>query len=71
MSKNVYDVRNMCLEMTLCVQACFVKFYVFVLDEIYVRGFKHQEDRIWVSNFWDIIPKNHPRVLEEGTKFVA
>ena len=28
--KNVHNVRNVFLEMTLCVYACFVYFYVFV-----------------------------------------
>ena len=31
-SKNVYDVRKVSLETTLCV-LCFIEFYVFVLDE--------------------------------------
>ena len=44
---------------------------MFVLDEIYVRGVTLLEDRIWVGNFLEIIPKDHPRVLEEGHKFVA
>ena len=35
---NVHDVRKVCLEMTLCVLACFVKFYVFVFDEIDIKG---------------------------------
>ena len=39
-SKNVHDVQKVCLETTLCVYACFVKFYVFVLDENHVRGTK-------------------------------
>ena len=37
-SKNVHDVRKVCLEMTLCVLACFIEFYVFFFDEIDVRG---------------------------------
>ena len=40
MSKNVHDVRKVRLETTFCVYACFVKFYVFVLDEIHVRHSK-------------------------------
>ena len=35
---NVHDVRKVCLELTLCVYACFVEFYVFILDEIHVGG---------------------------------
>ena len=37
-SKNGNDVRKACLETTLCVYACFVEFYLFVLDEVYVGG---------------------------------
>ena len=37
-SKNVHDVREVWLETTLCVYVCFVEFYVFISDEIYVRG---------------------------------
>ena len=28
--KKVHEVRKFCLETTLCVLACFIKFYVFV-----------------------------------------
>ena len=37
-SKNVHDVRRVCLETTLCVLACFVEFYVFFLDENDMEG---------------------------------
>ena len=37
-SKNVHDVRNVCLETTLCVLTCFVKFYMFVWDGNDMRG---------------------------------
>ena len=37
-SKNIHDVRKVCLETTLCVLACFVKFYVLVLDEVHLGG---------------------------------
>ena len=37
---NVHDIRKNCLEITLCVLVCFVEFYVFILDEIYVEGYK-------------------------------
>ena len=37
-SQNVYDVRKVCLETTLCVYVYFVEFYVFILVEIHVRG---------------------------------
>ena len=33
-SKNVHDVRKVCLEKTLCVLACFIEFYVFVSEKI-------------------------------------
>ena len=31
-SKNVHDVQKVCLKTTLCALACFVEFYVFILD---------------------------------------
>ena len=37
-SKDVHDVRNVCFEVILCVLACLIKLYVFVLDEIDVGG---------------------------------
>ena len=49
-SKNVHDVQKVCLEMTLCVLACFVEFYVFVLDEIYMRGPKIVYNHILIGN---------------------
>ncbi len=51
-SNNVHDIQKVCLETTLCVYVCFVKFYMFVLDETHVRGVKLIEDRIWVGNIW-------------------
>ena len=44
---------------------------MFALNEIYVSGVKLIEDRIWFTNVREIIPKDHPRVLEEGHKLVA
>lgn len=35
--------------MYLCVLVCFVKFYVFMLDEIYVRGSYQVNEYIWVG----------------------
>ena len=68
---NVHDVRKMCLHMTLCVQACsFIEFYVLILDEIYLTDYKLIEDRIWVGKVQEIIPKDHPSVLEEGPKMM-
>ena len=69
--KNVYDIRNACLETTLCMYACFVKFYVFALDEVHVRDTKIVYKYILVGNLWENIPKDHPRVLEEGPMLVA
>ena len=37
-SKNINDVRKVCLETTLYVLACFVDFYVFIFYEIDVGG---------------------------------
>ena len=47
-SKNVHDIRKVCLETTLCVYACFIEFYVFVLDEIDMVGPKILYEHIWV-----------------------
>ena len=46
-SKNVHDVQKVCLEKTLCVYAFFVEFYVFVLEEIHVRGTKLLYEHVW------------------------
>ena len=70
-SKNVHDIRKMCLEMTLSVKACLVEFYVFVLDELYVRGVNLIDDRICVGNFWETMPKDQPKFLDEGPKLVV
>ena len=49
--KNVHDVWKNCLETTLCVYACFVKFYVFALDKIDMVGPKLVYKHIWDGNF--------------------
>ena len=64
-SKNIHDVRRVCLETFLCDLVCFIKLYVFVLDEINVRGPK------LVKNIFGLetsgkTPKDQLRVLEEG-----
>ena len=64
--KNVHDVRKVCLETTLCILACFIEFYVLFLDEIDVVGHKIVYKHIGVGNFWEKVPKDHLRVLEEG-----
>lgn len=48
-SKNVHDVRKVCLLTSLCVLVCSVEFYVFVFDEIYVRVPKHVYNYIQVG----------------------
>ena len=50
MSKNIHDVRKVCLEPTLYIYACFVEFYVFVFDEIYVKGPKLVYEHFWDRN---------------------
>ena len=70
-SKNVHDVRKVCLETTLCVLACFVEFYVFILDEIYVGGPKIIYKHRLVGNLRENIPNDNPRVLEEGHMLVV
>ena len=47
-SKNVRDVRKVCLETCLCALVCFVKFYVIVLDKIDVRDSLYMYDYIEV-----------------------
>ena len=46
----------------------FRRVLLLVLEEIYVRGVKLIDNHIWVGNVWEIIPKDHQRVLEEGSK---
>ena len=58
----------MCHEMTLCVLACFIMFYVFVFDEIQVRGDKIAYNNVLVRNVRENILKDQPRVLEKGPK---
>ena len=41
------------------------------LDEIHVSGPKIVYNHVWVGNVQEIIPKDHPRVLEEGPKLLA
>ena len=36
-----------------------------------MRGDKIIHCRICIGNFWETIPKDHQRVLEEGPKLVA
>ena len=64
-SKNIQDVRKVCLEMTLCVFAWFVDLYVFVLDEIDVEGNKLVYKHIWIGKVWVKNPRDQERVLEE------
>ena len=70
-TKNVHDIWQVCLGTTLCVLAYFVKFYVSILYEIDVRGPKLVYYHIRVGNILENIPKDQPRVLEEGPIFVA
>ena len=65
------NVQKVCLKMTLCVLACFVEFYVFLLDEIDKGGPKIVYKHIQIVNIRENIPKDHPRVLEEGPMLVA
>ena len=71
MTKNVQRISKICLWLTLYIEAYFVEFYVFVLDKIHVRGSKLIEGYVWVVNIRENIPKDHPRVLEEGPMLVA
>ena len=64
-SNNVHDVRMVFLETTLSVISCFVEFYVFVLDEIDMRGPKFIHKHIRVLNVQVKVPKEQQRVLEE------
>ena len=57
--------------MTLCVKDFFVNFYVLVLGEIHVRGYKIIEDHFCVSNARENIPKDQLRVLEKGPMLEA
>ena len=48
-----------------------VKFHVFLLDEIYVGGPKLVYGHIMVGYVREKIPKDHPRVVQEGPMLVA
>ena len=54
--------------MTWCVWAYFLKFYMFVFDEIHVIGDKLIYGQFRVGNIWENIPKDQQRVLDEGPK---
>ena len=64
MSKNVHDVWKCFLEMTLCVSACFVEFYVFVIDEINLRGYKLVYYHVF---YWKRLGK-HPQGQSKGPR---
>ena len=68
-SKNVHDFWKVCLETTLCVLVCLV--YMFILNEIDVWCPKLVYKHIQVGYVRENIPKDHPRVLEEGLMLVA
>ena len=70
-SKNVHEVRKVSFKTTLCVYACFVGLYQFVMEEIHVRADKLAYDHVWVENVRENIPKDQPRDLEEGPMLVA
>ena len=44
---------------------------MFVFDESDVRCVKIVYNNFWVGNVWANIPKDQPRVLEEGHVLVA
>ena len=48
--KNIHDVRKACLEATLGVNACFVEFYLILLDETHFVGPNHLFEHICVGN---------------------
>ena len=57
-SKNVHDIQNVCLEMTLCVFVCFVEFNVFIFDEIVVGGPNLICGHIFLRDIWENILKD-------------
>ena len=44
---------------------------MFILDVIHVRGVKLIYNCILVGNVWEVIPKDHLSVPEEGPNFVG
>ena len=50
--KNVHDVWMMFLEMTLCVELCFIEIYVFIFEETHVVGYKIMFIYVWFGNVW-------------------
>ena len=57
--------------MSLCIYACFMEFYFFILDEINVGGPKLVYKYIWAGIVRENIPKDYQRVLEEGPQLVT
>lgn len=60
-SKNIHDVRKVCLETSFCVLVCFIEFYEFIIDEIYVIGPKHVYEHIRVGSIQSKSPKDKLR----------
>ena len=48
----------------------FIEFYIFLLDEVHVRGSKLMYEHVWAGNVWENIPEDYLRVVEEGPKLV-
>ena len=66
-SKNVHDVRKVCIKITMCVDVWFVDFYVFIADEILLKGPKLVYEYVWVWNF----PKDNPTFLKKWPMFMS
>lgn len=70
-SKNVNDVQKVFLKMNFCALLCFIEFYVFVWDTIYVNGFKIKYEHIRIEIVWVKFTKGKPRVVEERPNLIA
>lgn len=69
-SKIIHVVRNMYIEMTLYLYACFIEFNVFSFGEIHVRADKLIVDHVYYGNVKETIPTDQPTVLEERSMLV-
>lgn len=65
MSKNVHDFQKVCLEVTLCVLACFFELYIFIMDETDVIGSNSYKNILGSETSGQNSPRIDERVLVE------
>ena len=67
-SKNIHDIRKVCLQTTLCVLSYFINFYFF-LDEIDMGGPKLEYEHIRLEMSEETSPRTIQRSLRKDPFF--